>query len=439
MAAPPAAHPAFGGKSLENLPGNPYAVAAAIPSAPAAATAPAPAPPPQAEVDRSQRYKSWRKKYRKMRARFDGLQEENKRLFKDAFKLEATAKRLREEMDGLLDVCLDLNESPSLPPHLRFNIHDAHPRHPPAVDIPADISPEQANQAVLDYRHAVAQGSLPAVDLQIIRAEVDTKLAAQDVRSLDALLASVPSRPVAANPPSTLTPGDQEPGYLAAEQETAYLQQLDADLAEPLSNLGRPDSVPAGERAKHFADMTPRELERHLELRNPQSAHTWLAAHNKLGLGPAVAEAGIDDNESLASHEQTQAKPPRKRAKKSTLAKEVGERAVLLARDGAGVPGASPGAASIAGPEEEEGHWSGKDAGAKKRAGKGETDNAYHPKGGSGSSKKAGKRKRSGEDVGGSTMPGELVAESGSGGAKKVKLEVAGAGAGAGGVMPPQA
>jgi len=45
------------------------------------------------------RYKSWRKKYRKMRHDFDGKLEENKRLFKEEHKLDAIAKRLREELE----------------------------------------------------------------------------------------------------------------------------------------------------------------------------------------------------------------------------------------------------------------------------------------------------------------------------------------------------
>ncbi len=45
------------------------------------------------------RYKSYRKKYRKMRYVFDGVLEESKRLFKEEHKLESTAKRLREELE----------------------------------------------------------------------------------------------------------------------------------------------------------------------------------------------------------------------------------------------------------------------------------------------------------------------------------------------------
>ena len=45
------------------------------------------------------RYKSWRKKYRKMRVNFDIVLEDNRRLYKEEQKLEGIAKRLREELE----------------------------------------------------------------------------------------------------------------------------------------------------------------------------------------------------------------------------------------------------------------------------------------------------------------------------------------------------
>ena len=80
-------HPTVGGKSLDNLPVNPYA------SHPSADEHQA-----QAHEQRTP-YKSWRKKYRKMRAIFDEVLEENKKLFKEEMKLEGIAKRLREELE----------------------------------------------------------------------------------------------------------------------------------------------------------------------------------------------------------------------------------------------------------------------------------------------------------------------------------------------------
>ncbi|KAK1068972.1 hypothetical protein LTR74_005235 [Friedmanniomyces endolithicus] len=396
----PGAHPTYGGKSIDKLPANPYAAFLAE------------------ARDRTQRYKSWRKKYRKMRAHFDGVLEENKRLFKEEHKLESLAKRSRQELDGLLDICLDLNENPSLPADLRFNIRPP-PRHPPVVDVAPDISPEQANEMVMAYKAAVQQGSLPPVDLEIIRNEVEHRLAAQDSQPLEDLIASMPARPILG--PDTLPQelrSEDAPGYFTPEQEADYLQKLDARLGtDAFTNVRRTSDQQTLNEDKHFAEMTPRELEYHVELLNPQSQHSWLKAHIKLGIlpGTIAVEIGGDDNDSLASHEP---KPPRKRAGNKNLAKQVGDRAVERARDGGSpVGGAVASAAHSNGggsrDEDELQLGDGRAGSAAKKKVK-EVDNAYHPKGG-----KKTKRKRSGEDVNGATGS----TGGGGGGSKKPKID----------------
>ncbi|KAK5727464.1 hypothetical protein LTR15_003360 [Elasticomyces elasticus] len=408
-------HPTLGGKSLDNLPANPY-------------THPSPSQP-----DRTLPYKSWRKKYRKMRHNFDSTLEENKRLFKEIHKLDSTAKRLREENDGLLDILLDLNASPSLPPHLRFNIERGdYSLHVPAMEIPADISPEQANETFQTYKHAVQSGSLPAMDLQIIRHELDRKLAAQETIHIDQLAAQMPSLPVKAEG-AVLSSDDlptSEPAYLTPEQESAYLSSLDSRLGDNGSHNREAPTPLSTSEEKHFAEMTPRELERHVELLNPNSQHSWLAARQKLGILPgatAVEIGGPDnDNDSVISHEPAAAaavKAPRKRVRKpkadGDLAKRVGDRAVERAREegggeGAGSPlvTAGSGTNSTGVGEDEDPSVAAQGSGRKKR----DVDGGYHPKGGNTGKKGAGgggKRKRSGEDVGAGT-PGT---------AKKLKTE----------------
>ena len=54
------------------------------------------------------KYKSWRKKYRKMRHNFEGVLDENKRLFKEEQKMEGIARRLREELEYVVSVHVDL-------------------------------------------------------------------------------------------------------------------------------------------------------------------------------------------------------------------------------------------------------------------------------------------------------------------------------------------
>lgn len=43
------------------------------------------------------KYKSWRKKYRKMKVRFDDMMKDNSTMFKEEEKLELLSKRLQEQ------------------------------------------------------------------------------------------------------------------------------------------------------------------------------------------------------------------------------------------------------------------------------------------------------------------------------------------------------
>ncbi|KAK5120614.1 hypothetical protein LTR85_005972 [Meristemomyces frigidus] len=378
------AHPTVGGKSLESL--QPHRGRAA--------------------------YKSWRKKYRKMRHTFDGVLEENKRLFKEEHKLESIAKRLREELDGLLDICLDLNENPSIPPDLRFNIRPA-PRHAPPIYVEPHITPEEANAMVAEYRDAVSLGRIPPLDLHVVRDQIEQRLAAQDVETLDKLSATIPHPTTSIGQPLPEDiRGDDPSSYLTPDQETAYLHRLDTKLGVDPFTGPRPSNAETAkilEEEKHFATLTPREQERQIELLNPQSQHSWLATHSKSqppgGIG---GMADVDDNESLASHDQP--KPaPRKRGGgggggNKNLAKQVGDRAVERAREGFSPSAASAG---FAGDMEQDelsmmDDQTAPSSGRKKGR---DPDGAYRVKGGKGGAggPAKGKRKRtSGEDIGAS-------------------------------------
>ena len=73
----PHPHPSHGGKSIESVQAQQNALRAG----------------------ERQPYKSWRKKYRKSRVHFDGVLDENRRLFREEQKLQGLAKRLREELE----------------------------------------------------------------------------------------------------------------------------------------------------------------------------------------------------------------------------------------------------------------------------------------------------------------------------------------------------
>ncbi|KJX97240.1 hypothetical protein TI39_contig520g00004 [Zymoseptoria brevis] len=346
-------------------------------------------------------YKSWRKKFRKMKIKFDGVLEENKKMFKDEQKLEGIARRLREELDGLLELCLDLNQNPALPTDLRYNI-SLPKKHTTIASIPSvvpeDVTPQAANEMLVEYTQAVQRGQIPHLDLHVIREQIEEKLAAQGVPTLAELESSVPHTRPELN--GDVLPDDvlglEPPGFLTSEQEDAYLLRLDAKCGDQLS-LTRTQEMQKDGSAfaddKHWAELTPREVERLFEIQNPQSQHNWLRAHGK----GAAAGVDADDNESLA-----EIKPATGRggSGKRNLAKQVGDRAVGRAREGF-----SPGAASAGLGDDDElslvdDHPVATVSAKKRGRGNGDSDSTYRVKGGkSNGSAAKGKRKRtSGDD-----------------------------------------
>ncbi|KAF2719033.1 hypothetical protein K431DRAFT_287062 [Polychaeton citri CBS 116435] len=330
-------------------------------------------------IDAAQRprYKSWRKKYRKMRIRFDEILDENKQLYKWELKMEATRRRLKEEVDQLLELCLDINNNPAISPELRYNV--ALPRMFKCNSIPEDITPEAANELLTEYTNAVKMGSIPPLDLHVIRTQIENRLAVRETRLLGEMEEEVP-HPVAI---PNKVPEDTPLNYLSPEEEALYLQALDSKLDQnyPLpeyQNREAPSSLPLDLHQYH-----PKDLEKQLDLENPQSQHNWLKKNAKI-----QTEVGVgDDAESVTSHEPA-SKSKKRGGKGGNLAKTLGDKALERARDTA-VP-ASPSVTSHI--DEDEMDIDLLTPGSKKRGG--DPDKTYRSKGGKGGGSTKGKRKR---------------------------------------------
>ncbi|KND88326.1 hypothetical protein TOPH_06993, partial [Tolypocladium ophioglossoides CBS 100239] len=87
---------------------------------------------------RSSGYKSWKKKYRKMRIVFDHKMQHGEELHKQEEKASATVKRLAVENDRLLDLLVEVNNSPQIPPEKRIDVSLAPPADPRAPALPMD-------------------------------------------------------------------------------------------------------------------------------------------------------------------------------------------------------------------------------------------------------------------------------------------------------------
>ena len=240
------------------------------------------------------------------------------------------------------------------------------------------ISPSAANELFLEYTNAVQRGQIPHLDLHVIREQIDKKLAAQGLTPLETLEGEVShTRPTTEG---LLPDGvylDSASSFLTSQEEDEYLLRMDAGLNDPAAILKEKEQ--AGDDAKHWADLTPREIERQMELQNPQSQHSWLKSHAKQS-GPT---ADFDDNDSVDT------KPTRGGGAKRNLAKQVGDRSIGRAREGASPAGSF-------GDDEDPGSFV-DDHPKKPRR---ETDSTYRIKGGkSNAANGKGKRKRSDENT----------------------------------------
>lgn len=341
---------------------------------------------------------------------------------------------------ALLEICLDINQSPALPANLRFNLtragDDCHTttalvqKAVPDADVPADITPEAANAEILRYTDAVQQGRIPHVDLYIVRGRVEAALAAQGpVITLDALERAVPHPIVStlADIPRDLQ-AEHPTGYFSSAQEEAQILRLDARLGDPAAAL-RSKSAAAGSNGrrgeevaapllpddKHWIELSTREVERQIELLNPLSQHNWLKANTKQTGGGVV---DIDELDGTPMATPDGGKSSRggggpATGSKRNLAKQLADKAVDRARGGDASPlgaGGGPGSPGGGGADEDDTFMddhptpTSSSASGKKRGRRGDDDDGeYRTKAklsasSAGGSLK-GKRKRTGEAV----------------------------------------
>ncbi|KAK8084813.1 hypothetical protein PG997_006084 [Apiospora hydei] len=84
-------------------------------------------------ADAKPSYKSWKKKYRKMRLQFDQRMQQSEELHQCEQKALQTAKRLAIENDRLMDMLISINESPQIPSRAPHRLEQTH-QVPEAVD-----------------------------------------------------------------------------------------------------------------------------------------------------------------------------------------------------------------------------------------------------------------------------------------------------------------
>ncbi|PBP16459.1 hypothetical protein BUE80_DR012839 [Diplocarpon rosae] len=173
-------------------------------------------------------YKSFKKKYRKMKVKFDEVMRESNDLYVEEQRANSTVKRLAQENDQILDLLLEMNNSGQLPIDKRINITSGLPELAPLFteeDL-ASAAQLQTPEGTILYREICA----------LLKERDATNSASKPLKSLATLLKTIPH-------PDLQTPGKADEieqtraplggqtaliGYLTADQIDEYLDEVDA-------------------------------------------------------------------------------------------------------------------------------------------------------------------------------------------------------------------
>ncbi|KAL1617591.1 hypothetical protein SLS56_010914 [Neofusicoccum ribis] len=242
---------------------------------------PAAAPPRSAHPDsmdapaKPPSIRSWRKKYRKMRVRFDDRMRESNSLFREEHKAIALARRLQEQNDQLIDLLLDINDTPKIPQHLRIDLRASSPSSAavPSLEAGEASDPDTIHRQLQEARADLAAGRISPEDFAQREAELTAKFSALDNKSLAELLKVPHTHFPPEQIPDDLV-GESLAGYLSPNHEEEYLKELDVALSDPTmydpnDTSGRPIRLPARD--------IPSDKE--LQIRNPDSVYNWLRKH----------------------------------------------------------------------------------------------------------------------------------------------------------------
>lgn len=228
---------------------------------------------PDASSDAKQPVKrSWRRKYRKMRSKFEETMTLSNTLIKDEYRAMATARRLQEQNDQILDLLLDLNETTRLPPNLRFDLRDSSDIDSPKTLLPPNPDSQTVQRLINDLRKELVDGTISEEDFARQSSVLHSSQAVITNRTLKALETSVPHSTEIPEPaPEGLLLGEQAPGYMSPTHEEEYLLAMDVALAEPSYDPNARDGRPLRVTASR-----PMPSEKDLTIQNPDSVYNWL-------------------------------------------------------------------------------------------------------------------------------------------------------------------
>ncbi|KAF2276754.1 uncharacterized protein EI97DRAFT_466886 [Westerdykella ornata] len=220
--------------------------------------------------------RSWRRKYRKMRLKFEETMNTSNNLIRDECKAIAVARRLQEQNDQILEALLDLNEMTRLPANLRFDLRDLSETGSHLTLPESEARADALQRRLQELRNDMVNGLITPEDF----AQKSDQLHTQSIiptRSLADLEAKVPHTTHPPDPlPEGLLIGENAPSYMSPAHEEEYLLAMDQAIADPSiydpdAHDGRPLRLP---QTRHHIPT-----EKELSIQNPDSVYNWLRKH----------------------------------------------------------------------------------------------------------------------------------------------------------------
>ncbi|OBR07581.1 hypothetical protein CH63R_09102 [Colletotrichum higginsianum IMI 349063] len=213
-------------------------------------------------------YKSWKKKYRKMRITFDRKMHDCENLHRQESHALATAKRIAIENDRILDLLLDMNSSAQIPHDKRFHLAQDTPEESAFPPLDADVEPNPDE---------------PTKSLKTLVNEVPHYTYSQAKEQYPTVVADMEPFSGEPDPPSFLTPDDIDD----------YIHDVDRRI-DPDNLL--PTLAPAARTNAPLPETNPHALSQSIAMKNPTSVYNWLRKHApKTFLQDAENAAPADD------------------------------------------------------------------------------------------------------------------------------------------------
>ncbi|RAR00914.1 IEC3 subunit of the Ino80 complex, chromatin re-modelling-like protein [Stemphylium lycopersici] len=301
--------------------------------------------------------RSWRRKYRKMRIKFDEAMTDSDNLIKQEWKAMGTARRLQENNDQILDILLELNDQTRVNSRLRFDLRNLSPADTAVPSLEAGPDPEATKLLLQALRDDLANGKITAEDFTTQADQLHRSQAIQQtLKSLASLERKVPHttrQDYADHPVPGIDLSEHAPGYMSPTHEDEYLLATDQLLEQP----GFDQSLQHG-RPVRLASAQPPLSEKDLTVRNPDSVYNWLRKHQ-----PQVF---LQDKDA-AHHENL--------SEKSAAHKPTKASAKVKRESAIGTPGPRD--------HDDEDSAAPEMAKGRRKTGGGDDDTAYRPKGGS--------------------------------------------------------